>query len=113
MSPFSKVEMSPFVILKLELQHERCGAGGAPTTNEPERANAAGSYSTSQTKDPQTTPGGRAVVDFSAAGETVVQNISGQWSRGPGFQTTRPVLKQSSARENHQQGPAVTAVALS
>ena len=43
MSPFSKVEMSPFVVLKLKLQHERYGAGGAPTTNEPERANAAGS----------------------------------------------------------------------
>ena len=32
MSPFSKVEMSPFVVLKWELQHERYGAGGAPTT---------------------------------------------------------------------------------
>jgi hypothetical protein len=29
MSPFSKVEMSPFLVLKLELQHERCGAGGS------------------------------------------------------------------------------------
>ena len=35
MSPFSKLEMSPFVVLKWELQHERYGAGGAPTTHEP------------------------------------------------------------------------------
>src|SRR6185295_1928184 len=39
MSPFSKVEMSPFVVVKSHLQHERCGAGGAPTTDEPTRAN--------------------------------------------------------------------------
>ena len=32
MSPFSKVEMSPFVVLKQKLQHERFGAGGAPIT---------------------------------------------------------------------------------
>jgi hypothetical protein len=48
MSPFSKVEMSLFVVLKWELQHERYGAGGAPTTNEPTRTDAAGSNSTSQ-----------------------------------------------------------------
>src|SRR5687767_8351782 len=77
MSPFSKVEMSPFVVLKLELQHERYGAGGAPTTNEPKRANTAGSYSTSQTKDPQTTPDGGVVVTLSAAGETAVQSVPG------------------------------------
>jgi len=29
MSPFSKVEMSPFVVLKQKLQHGRYGAGGA------------------------------------------------------------------------------------
>ena len=34
MSPFSKVEMSPFVLVKKHLQHERCGAGGAPTVRQ-------------------------------------------------------------------------------
>ena len=34
---FLQVEMSPFVVLKRKLQHERYGAGGAPTTNEPTR----------------------------------------------------------------------------
>jgi transposase len=47
---FSKVEMSPFVILKPEFQHERDGAGGAPTTNEPTRVDAAGSDSASLSK---------------------------------------------------------------
>src|SRR4029079_11813715 len=96
MSPFSKVEMSPFVVLKLKLQHERYGAGGAPTTNEPERAKQAGSYSTSQTKDIKTTPGGRVVVALSASGETAMQSLPSQWSCGPDFQTAWPALKQST-----------------
>ena len=72
MSPFSKVEMSPFVILKWELQHERYGAGGAPTTNEPSRANEAGSNPTSKAQDTQTTASGGTVVTFRAASETAV-----------------------------------------
>ena len=74
MSPFSKVEMSPFVVLKLELQHERCGAGGAPTTNEPKRTDAAGRYSASKAQDTQTTTSGGAVVTLRTAGETAVQS---------------------------------------
>src|SRR6185369_14751315 len=109
MSPFSKVEMSPFVVLKLKLQHERYGAGGAPTTNEPERAKQARSYSTSQTKDIKTTPGGRAVVALGASGKATVQSLPGPGRRGAGFQTTRSVLKQSSPRENNQQSAAVIA----
>src|SRR6185369_17900852 len=97
MSPFSKVEMSPFVVLKWELQHERCGAGGAPTTNEPERAKQAGSYSTSQTKDIKTTASGRAVIDLGASGKATMQSLPGRRRRGADFQTTRSVLKQSPA----------------
>ena len=69
--------MSPFVILKLKLQHERYGAGGAPTTNEPTRANEAGSNPTGKAQDAQTTPGGGTVVNLGAAGETAVQSLSG------------------------------------
>src|SRR6185436_423817 len=113
MSPFSKVEMSPFVIVKKDLQHERCGAGGSPTTDEPKRANAAGSNPTSKAKDAQTTPGGRTVVSLSASGEAPVQSLPEQRSRGTDFQTTRPTVKQSSSRENNQASAAVVAVALS
>jgi len=72
MSPFSKVEMSPFVVLKWELQHERCGAGGAPTTDGSTRANATGNNPTSEAQDTQTTASGGAVVTFRASGETAV-----------------------------------------
>ena len=68
MSPFSKVEMSPFVVLKWKLQHERYGAGGALTTNEPTRANEARSNPTSKTEDTQTTASGGVVIDLGAAG---------------------------------------------
>src|ERR687896_708397 len=112
MSPFSKVEMSPFVVLEWKLQHERCGAGGAPSTNEPERAKPAGSYSKSKTKDPQTTTGGGAAVNLRTSGKTTVQSISGQWRGWANFQTTRSALEQSSAGENNQQSTAVVAVAL-
>ena len=87
--------MSPFVVLEWKLQHERYGAGGAPTTNEPTRANAAGNNPTSKAQDTQTTPGGGAIVDLSASGETVMQSLPGWWRRGPDFQTTRPALQQS------------------
>src|SRR5829696_8021811 len=107
MSPFSKVEMSPFVLVKKHLQHERCGAGGSPTTNESKRANAAGSNPTSQAQDAQTTTSGGTVVSLSASGKTVVQSLPGQWRCGADFQTTRPVFQQSPARENHQPGAAV------
>ncbi len=72
MSPFSKVEMSPFVLVKSHLEHERCGAGGAPTTDEPTRANTTGSNPTSKVQDAQTTSGGGVVVTFNASGETAV-----------------------------------------
>ena len=72
MSPFSKVEMSPFVVVKKHLQHERCAAGGSLTTDEPTRANAAGSNPTSKAQDAQTTASGGVVVTVSASGETVV-----------------------------------------
>ena len=62
----------PFVILKVKLQHERYGAGGAPTTDEPTRANAAGSNPTSKAQDAQTTASGGAVVTLNASGETAV-----------------------------------------
>ena len=105
--------MSPFVVLKQKLQHERYGAGGAPTTNESTRAKQAGSYSTSKTKDPQTTTGGGTAVSFNTTGETTVQSLPSQWRRGSDIQTTWPALKQSPARENYQQSAAVVAVALS
>jgi hypothetical protein len=72
MSPFSKVEMSPFVVLKKKLQDERYGTGGAPTTDEPKRANAAGSNPTSQAEDAQTTASSGVVVTFNASGETAL-----------------------------------------
>src|SRR5690348_15023035 len=102
MSPFSKVEMSPFVVLKCKLQHERYGAGGALTTNEPTRANAARSNSTSKAQDTQTTASGGAVVDLRATGEAAVQSLPGQWRCRPDFQTAWSALKQSSFRANHQ-----------
>ena len=64
--------MSPFVVLKWKLQHERYGAGGSLTTDEPKRANAAGSNPTSEAQDTQTTASGGAVVTFRASGETAV-----------------------------------------
>src|SRR5215217_3350541 len=106
MSPFSKVEMSPFVLVKKHLQHERCGAGGSSTTDEPTRVNAAGSNPTSKAQDAQTTPGGGAVVNLSAAGETALQSLSGQWRRGPDFQTTRPTCQQSLTGKDNQQSAA-------
>src|SRR5918994_1701767 len=102
MSPFSKVEMSPFVVVKKHLQHERCGAGGSSTTDEPTRANEARSNPTSKAQDAQTTPGGRTIVNLSASGETAVQSLPGQWCRGADFPTTRPAFQQSSPGENHQ-----------
>src|SRR5438045_1192893 len=113
MSPFSKVEVSPFVVVKKDLQHERCGAGGSPTTDEPKRANAAGSNPTSKAQDTQTTTSGGAVVSLSASGETAVQSLPGEWSCGPDFQTTWAAFQQSSPGENNQQSAAVVAVALS
>ena len=86
--------MSPFVILKQELQHERYGAGGAPTTNEPTRANAARSNPTSKAQDAQATTSSGAVVDLGASGETIVPSLPGQWSRGLDFQTAWSALKQ-------------------
>jgi hypothetical protein len=50
-----------FSILRLQM---RCGAGGSSTTDEPKRANAAGSNPTSQAQDAQTTASGGAVVTF-------------------------------------------------
>ena len=61
------------MVLKLELQHERYGAGGAPTTNEPKRANEAGSNPTSKALDAQTTASGGAVVTLGASVETLCQ----------------------------------------
>src|ERR1051325_6641993 len=104
MSPFSKVEMSPFVVVKKHLQHERCAAGGSLTTDEPTRANAAGSNPTSKAQDAQTTASGGAVVSLSAAGKTALQSLPGQWRRRADLQTPRPALKQSAIRENHQPG---------
>src|SRR5215204_5112109 len=107
MSPFSKVEMSPFVLLKKHLQHERCGAGGAPTTDEPKRANAAGSNSTSQVQDAQTTASGGAVVSLSASGKTVMQSLPESRSCGTDFETTRPACQQSLTGKDNQQSTAV------
>src|SRR4029078_2573856 len=107
MSPFSKVEMSPLVVLKWKLQHERYGAGGAPTTNERTRANAAGTNPTSKAQGTQTTASGRTIVNLSASGETPVQSLQRQWSCRPHFQTAWPPLQQSSARGNQQQSKAV------
>jgi hypothetical protein len=76
MSPFSKVEMSPFVLEKKDLEHERCGAGGAPTTNEPKRSDTAGSDSASEAEDAKTTSGSGAIVALGTPGKALVQGIS-------------------------------------
>src|SRR5687768_7847035 len=96
MSPFSKVEMSPFVVLKLKLQHERYGAGGAPTTHEPTRTHEIGSNPTSKAQDTQTTASGGAVVSFSATGETAVQSLPGQRRCRPNIQTAWAAVQQST-----------------
>lgn len=74
MSPFSKVEMSPFVILKSELRDERDGKSDA-TSDEPSRAEPAGSNPTSKAKDFETTAGWGVVVSLSAAGKAFVQSL--------------------------------------
>src|ERR1051326_8015612 len=113
MSPFSKVEMSPFVVLKGKLQDERCGAGGAPTTDEPKRADAAGSNATSKAKDAQTTASGGVVVTFSASGETAVQSLPESRSGGTYFQTSRSACQQSHIGKDNQQSAAVITFSLS
>ena len=50
MSPFSKVEMSPFVIVKRELQHKGDGKSDV-TSDEPRRVEPSGSHPTGQEKD--------------------------------------------------------------
>src|SRR5215213_917643 len=112
MSPFSKVEMSPFVVVKKHLQHERCGAGGSPTTDEPKRANTTGSHPTSKAQDAQTKTGGGAVVNFSASGETALQSLPDQWRHGPGFQATWPAFQQSLTGKDNQQSTAIVARSL-
>src|ERR1051325_1859141 len=106
MSPFSKVEMSPFVVLKLKLQHERYGAGGAPTTNEPTRANQARSNPTSKAEVTQTTASGGAVVSLGAAGETTMPGLPGQWCCGADFQTASggAVVSLGAAGEKNMPG---------
>src|ERR1044072_3062941 len=112
MSPFSKVEMSPFVLVKKHLQHERCGAGGVPTTDEPTRADAAGSNSTSQAQDAQTTSGSRAVVTISAANKTALQSLSERRRCGSDIQTAWPAFQQSLTGKDHQQSTAIVARSL-
>src|SRR5215207_2681263 len=107
MSPFSKVEMSPFVVVKKHLQHERCGAGGSPTTDEPTRVNAAGSNPTSKAQDAQTTSSSRAVVTVSASGKTSLQSLPEHRNCGTDFETTRPTCEQSLTGKDHQQSAAV------
>src|ERR1700754_4292035 len=113
MSPFSKVEMSPFVVLKQELQHERYGAGGAPTTDESTRVIASGSNPTSKAQDAQTGTSGGVVVTLSASGETVVQSLPWPRRRGADFKTTWPTLKQSLTGKDNQQSATVVAFPLS
>src|SRR6185369_11712297 len=112
MSPFSKVEMSPFVVVKWELQHERYGAGGAPTTHEPTRTDAAGSNSTSQAQDAQTTSGRGAVVTISAANKTSLQSLSARRSGGSDIQTARSAFQQSLTGKDNQQSTALIARSL-
>src|ERR1051325_11213664 len=113
MSPFSKVEMSPFVVVKKHLQNERCGAGGAPTTEEPTRADAAGSNPTSSAKNAETTPGVGTIGNLRAAGETAVQSLPRRGSRGPDFETTQSALEQSLTGKDNQQSKAVITFSLS
>src|SRR6185437_11799619 len=109
MSPFSKDEMSPFVVVKKHLQHERCGAGGAPTTDEPKRANAVRSNPTSKAQDAQTTASGGVVVTVSASGKATVQSLPGPRRRGADLQTTRPAFQQPLTGKDNQQSAAVAA----
>src|SRR5215470_1885337 len=112
MSPFSKVEMSPFVLVKKQLQHERCGAGGAPTTDEPKRANAAGSNSRSQAQDAQTTSSSGVVIALSAANKTSLQSLSESRSCGPDIQTPRSAFQQSLTGKDNPQSTAIIAFSL-
>src|SRR5258705_13486068 len=99
MSPFSKVEMSPFVLLQRDLGHERYGAGGSPTTNEPNGANAAGSNTTSKAKDITTTGSSGVVISLSAPGKAFVSELPGWGSGGTNLPTTWSAFKQSAAGE--------------
>ena len=100
MSPFSKVEMSPFVILKWELQDERDGKSDA-TSDEPSRAHPTGSTTTSKKKDAQTTASGGTVIVVSATGKTSVQSLPDRGRDGPDLQAARPTVKQSTTGKNH------------
>src|SRR5437764_11797057 len=95
MSPFSKVEMSPFVLVRRNLQHERYGAGGAPTTDEPTRTDAAGSNSTNQAQDAKTTSSSGAIVTLGTPGETSLQSLPERGSCGADF-------KQRDRPSNHR-----------
>ena len=77
MSPFSKVEMSPFVVLEFKLQHERYGAGGAPTTNEPTRTYQARSNSTSEAQTLKQRQAAELLSTLCAAGKTILQSLPG------------------------------------
>src|SRR5690348_7239787 len=112
MSPFSKVEMSPFVILKLKLQHERYGAGGAPPTHEPTRTDAAGSNPTSQAQETKTTSGSGVVVALSAADKTSLQSVSARGRCGTDFETTWPAWQQSHTGKDDQQSATVITCSL-
>ena len=51
MSPFSKVEMSPFALVKRELQHKGDGESEPITSDEPTRVEPLGSHPTRKEKD--------------------------------------------------------------
>src|SRR5918995_3218877 len=95
MSPFSKVEMSPFVIVKQQLPHERDRESEPTTSDEQTGANPPGSNPTSEAKDVATTTSRRAIVAVSASGKAVVQSLPGIWSRGVDFKAARSSFKQS------------------
>src|SRR5258705_13791627 len=113
MSPFSKVEMSPFVLLQRDLGHERYGAGGSPTTNESNRANAAGSNPTSKAKNITTTASSGVVVAHSAPGKAFVSELPGRRSRGTNLPTAWSTFKQSAVGEKEKESAAVVAHSLS
>lgn len=95
MSPFSKVEMSPFVIVKIELQDKGDGKSDV-TSHERTGIESGGGSATGQAKELETTGSSRTVGSDSAANKALVQSLSGRRCGGTDFPATGPTFKQSA-----------------
>lgn len=74
--------MSPFVILKKELQDERDGKSDV-SSHEPRRVEPAGSSATGKAEDAQATRSSSSAGAFGAAGEAFVKTVSGRRASPP------------------------------